>query len=367
MPNMALIKELKDRYGENADLMYLGESGGMEKSMAEEAGVPFKGVMCGKLRRYFSWRNFLDVLKIPVGIAQAYAVVRRFKPCAVFCKGGYVSFPAAVAGRMAGVPVVLHESDVVPGLSNRLAARFASKICVSYDESKKHFPAGKVIVTGNPVRGDIACGDKEAARKMCGFKGDLPALLVTGGSQGAEFINNIVWDNLKELLSFYEVAHICGEGKMKPAEQIRTLLGLEYLSLEKRYKAFEFVKEEMKDLYALADVAVSRAGAMTLAEIAAVKIPAVLIPLGREASRGDQIDNATAFCRSHRAVILKEEDFDFRRLMESLHSLAEADVPFPGGEAGRNAGDGDLTADNGDEINRGAATDRIINLLESLC
>lgn len=345
---MALIKELRNKYGDNLELLYVGDRKGMERQMAADEGVPFKGILCGKMRRYFSWENFVDFLKVPVGILQAYLIIKKFRPDVVFCKGGYVSFPAAVGGRMAGVPVVLHESDVVPGLSNKMSARVATKICVAFEESGKYFPAEKVVVTGNPVRKEIVSGDAETGRKFCGFDYDLPVLLVTGGSQGAEFINNIVFDNLTKLLSFYRVAHICGEGKMRTADEILTLLGEDYASLTGRYKAFEFVKDEMKDLYAMCGGVVSRAGAMTLAEIAAVGRPAVLIPLGKGASRGDQIDNARAFCKEHRAVTMDEDGFVFDDFLNVLRELINEKTD------GRNKG-ADFDA-----------TGKIINLLESL-
>ncbi len=345
---MALIKELRDKYGDNVELLYVGDRKGMEKQMAADEGVPFKGILCGKMRRYFSWENFVDLLKVPAGILQAYLIIKKFRPDVIFCKGGYVSFPAAVSGKLAGVPVVLHESDVVPGLSNKMSARFATKICVAFEESGKYFPAEKVVLTGNPVRKEIVSGDAGAGRKFCGFADDLPVLLVTGGSQGAGFINNVVFDNLRNLLSVYRVAHICGEGKMRTEDDILALLGEDYASLANRYKAFEFVKDEMKDLYAMCGAVVSRAGAMTLAEIAAVGRPAVLIPLGKGASRGDQIDNARAFCKDHRAVTMEEDGFVFDDFLNELSALIN---------------------ENETKRERGAnfdATDKIINLLESL-
>lgn len=286
-----------------------------------QEGVNFKGIFCGKIRRYFSWENFLDLLKVPVGIIQSFFIVAGFKPKAVFCKGGYVSFPVAIGAFLARVPVVLHESDLVPGLANRLSARFATKICVSYENSKKFFPKDKVVLTGNPVRKDIVKGDAEKGRKNTGFNTDLPILLIMGGSQGAESVNRFIFDNLKELLSTFQIIHICGAGNTRDKNELKHLVGQDYESLLKRYVSYEFVGEDLKHFYALCDAVISRAGAMSLAEIAAINKPALLIPLGTEASRGDQIDNAKAFAKENNADVINEADLTKLLFLERLETV----------------------------------------------
>ncbi len=293
----------------------------MEKNMMKKENVKFKGIFCGKIRRYFSWENFLDLLKVPVGIIQSFFIVIRFRPKVVFCKGGYVSFPIALGAFLARVPVILHESDLVPGLANRLSARFATKICVSYEESKKFFSKNKVVLTGNPVRKDIVTGRIEKGREITGFNSDLPVLLFMGGSQGAESVNRFIFDNLKDLLSAYQIVHICGSGNVRHKNDLNHLVGPDYESLLKRYIGYEFVGEELKHFYALCDVVISRAGAMSLAEIAAIKRPALLIPLGTEASRGDQIDNAKAFAKDNNADVINEVDLTKSLFLEKLEAV----------------------------------------------
>lgn len=319
----------------------------MEKRMISELGVPFKGIMCGKLRRYFSFQNFLDFFKVPVGILQSYKIIRRFKPNVVFCKGGYVSFPVAIGAWMARVPVILHESDVVPGLANRMTAIFAKKICVSFGESESYFSRKKVELTGVPIRRDLLHGKARKGRNLTGFEKDLPVVLVMGGSQGAAFLNGLVWNNLKRLLSKYQVAHICGKDNLDAS----ILKGISS-DLAVHYKAFEFIGEELKDVYALADIVVTRSGAMTLAELGVMKKPAILVPLGTEGSRGDQIDNAKAYIRHNDAVIMMEEGFITDDFFSNLESLLNP--------TGKNEKYEDVAVENL------SATDKIIGLMEML-
>ncbi|MCA9373789.1 undecaprenyldiphospho-muramoylpentapeptide beta-N-acetylglucosaminyltransferase [Candidatus Peregrinibacteria bacterium] len=310
VPNIALIQEFKDKYGDEIELLYIGERHGMEEQMVQDAGVKFVGVMTGKVRRYFSWQNFLDIFKIPVGVFQAIGALRKFKPQVVFAKGGFVSFPACVAAWILRIPVVLHESDVVPGLANKMCGRFATKICVSFEESTRYFPKKAVEITGNLVRKDILDGDEKRGQEITGFHGKKPVILVMGGSQGASFLNNLVWDHLDEFTKQYQIIHICGKGKKREI-------------MKDGYRSFEFVGEDLKDFYALADVVVTRSGAITLSEIGAVGLPAILIPLSRRASRGDQIVNAKAFAKKHAAHVMEEEEFEIAEFWSNLEHLSE--------------------------------------------
>lgn len=314
------------------EILYIGEAGGMEEQMIaenfgaseasadgpdSEMSVKFKGIACGKMRRYFSLRNFVDFFKVPIGIWQAFKAIRAFKPRAIFCKGGYVSFPVAVGGWLAKVPIFLHESDVVPGLTNRLCARFAQKICVAFEESRKYFPAKKVIVTGNLVRTEMAIGDAEKGLLLANFKDTLPTILVMGGSQGADFINKIIWDNLNDLLENYQVIHICGDGKIKEPKYF-DFSNKENLG---RYKTFGFVGEELKDLYACTDLIISRAGAMSLAEFELIEKPVLLIPLSKKTSRGDQIINAKTFAKTNLATVIEEEKYLAQTFLKAIENL----------------------------------------------
>ncbi len=293
----------------------------MEEKLIKEAHVPYTGIFCGKLRRYFSLKNVVDIFKIPVGIIQVFFHFLSFRPTVIFCKGGYVCFPVAVAGWLLKIPIVLHESDVIPGLTNRLCAFFASKICIAFEESRKYFRGRKTVLTGNPVRYEMIFGDRFEGLNFLDFVPLLPVVLVIGGSLGADFINNIIWSNMGKLLEKYQVVHICGEKHMKSPEELLTLLPSEQKLLLARYRLFPFVKNELKDLYAAADIVVSRAGAMTLAELDFFRKPVLLIPLTKKASRGDQIINAQVFAKKHFCSVFDEENFSNEKFLDALEKL----------------------------------------------
>ena len=313
MPNIAVIEEIQLRLApDKFKLLYIGTRKGMERRMMAKLNVPFKGIFCGKLRRYFSFRNLVDFFKLPIGIMQSYFQILAFKPDVIFCKGGFVSFPVAVAGWLARKKVILHESDFSPGLANKLSSRFATKILVSYEETARFFPKSKVEFTGNPVRKWLNEGDKAGAANLTGLKEDLPVLLFMGGSLGAGFINQIVRKNLDDLLRKYQVIHICGANNLSG------------LRIKRCYET-EFAGKELADLYALADVIVSRGGANSLAEIAYIRKPAVIIPLGRQASRGDQMENARAFVKDYPAVLINEEEYAPANFFKAIDGLINPD------------------------------------------
>lgn len=267
--------------------MYVGSKDGVEKAMVEKIGISYRGVSCGKFRRYFSFKNFVDIFKVPVGIFQAQKILREFKPDVVFSKGGFVSVPVVIAAGLMGVPVILHESDAVPGLANRICARYAKKICISFEESKAYLLkyGSRVVFTGNPVRKSILNGDAEAGYKFTGLDKFRPVVLIMGGSQGAMQINDLVRAGLDELLKKFQIVHIRGRGNLD-------------ISLHKNgYAQYEYLDEQLKDIYAMCELIVTRGGANSLAEIALLKKKALIIPLGTAASRGDQIDNSKIFVR----------------------------------------------------------------------
>lgn len=255
--------------------------------MVEKINIPYKSVTCGKLRRYFSVENLIDIFKVPIGIVQAYFILRRFRPDVVFSKGGFVSVPVVIAGSWLGTQVIIHESDVRPGLANRICARYADKICISFEETKNYFKkySRKIIYTGNPVRKSITEGEAEKGYKFTGLDKHRPVILVMGGSQGAQQINDLVRGGMDELLKRFQIVHIRGRGNLD-------------ISLHRKgYVQYEFLDEQMKDVYAISELVISRGGANSLAEIAALKKKALVIPLGTAASRGDQIENAQMFAR----------------------------------------------------------------------
>ncbi|HLD34669.1 MAG TPA: glycosyltransferase, partial [Patescibacteria group bacterium] len=234
LPNLAVIEEIS-RHSRKNEIMYVGSRGGLEREALEKfierhgyKHILVREIVCGKLRRYFSFRNFVDFFKVPIGVIQSFFIVLKFRPEVLFSKGGFVAVPVVIGariarlfgGRAAGggtVRIFIHESDVVPGLANRICARFADKIFVSFNESVKFFgkrAAGKVVVVGNPVRREIFDGSREAGLKMCGFNRFKSVILAMGGSQGALQINNLVWNNLDEILKKYQVVHIVGKGNL---------------------------------------------------------------------------------------------------------------------------------------------------------
>ena len=294
--------------------MYIGSVDGVEKKMVEGFGIDYKGVPCGKLRRYFSLENFSDLIRVPKGFFQAKKELKKFSPDVVFSKGGFVAVPVVLAAAKLKIPVIIHESDVVPGLANKISARFAEKICVSFEESRKHFEkfSEKVVVTGNPVREGVGAGSKERGLGFVELNGDKPVVLVMGGSQGAAQINELIRGCADELLKKFDIVHLCGVGKTND-------------SLKKEgYVQFEYLDKEMADVYELADLVVSRGGANSLAEIAFLGKKALIIPLGEEASRGDQIKNAEVFAKKCGWKILDSSTGkdEFLKGVEEAYNLA---------------------------------------------
>lgn len=306
-PNIALLPGLMAL---GYDVHYIGSKNGIEKQLIQKEGIPYHGISAGKLRRYVDLKNVTDIFRIIGGFAQALSVLRKVKPSVVFSKGGFVSCPVVWAAWVRRVPVIIHESDITPGLTNKLSMPFAKNVCYTFPESEKHFPAEKACLTGLPVRPEITAGDRMKGYRLCGFSGNKPVLLIIGGSQGSENINKAVRQVLKELLQIFQVCHICGKGNVKPE-----LEGM------KGYKQFEYVNEELKDLYACSDILVSRAGATTLFEILALKKPALLIPLSKSASRGDQILNAESFQKNGFSDVLPEESLTSDALIDKTARL----------------------------------------------
>lgn len=292
--------------------------------MIPPMNIPFKSVATGKLRRYFSLQNIIDIFKIPIGIIQSFITLKSFKPHAVFSKGGYVSVPVMIAARILKIPTILHESDITPGLANRLCAKRANVLCLAHFESQQYFPHHKnKVVTGNPVREYILHGDKEKAYSITGFSKDLPTLLVMGGSQGAQHINKEIILAANELAKHYQIIHIAGKGKLPEALPISE----QYRS---RYKAYEYVDKNLPHFYSITDVIIARSGANTLAEIDALKIPAILIPIGKNASRGEQLLNAFTYQESHEeTLVIEDEILTYRNLIKAIYKILPWDSFTP--------------------------------------
>ena len=305
-PNIAIIPTLKEM---GYDISYIGTYNGIEKKLIEEIGIPYYGISSGKLRRYFDLKNFTDPFRILKGYFQAKKLIKKLKPDVVFSKGGFVTVPVVFAASKKKIPIVIHESDMTPGLANKLALPKATKICCNFPETKKMFE-GKATVTGTPIRAELFTGDKEKAKKFCGFKDDKPTILIVGGSTGSVAINNAIWEVLDELLKTYNVIHICGKDKTDS----------KYNGKE-GYAQFEYVKSELSDLFTLADIVISRAGANAICELLALKKLNILIPLSLKASRGDQILNAESFQKSGYSYVIDEENLNKDTLLNALEEI----------------------------------------------
>ena len=293
-PNIALIAVLQRDHWK---IDYIGSQEGVEKSMIKALDIPYHAVQSGKLRRYFSWKNFFDPLKIALGIIQSYALLRKLNPDVVFSKGGFVAFPVVVGAWLNRIPVVAHESDMTPGLANRLSYPFVHKICITFAPAKKHFKRQeKVEITGTPIRQSLFEGDKTKGLRLCGFQNNKPCLMLIGGSQGANAMNVCLRQTLDQLSRGFQIIHICGKGKIDPA-----------LSKRAGYFQLEYAEEELPDLFAASDLVISRAGANALCELLALAKPHVLIPLSTKVSRGDQVQNARYFQQLGTSVVVSEE------------------------------------------------------------
>ena len=324
-PNIALLPKLKEL---GYDIHYIGSYNGIEKELIEPFGIPYYGISSGKLRRYFSWQNFTDPFRVLKGLSEANKLVRQLKPDVIFSKGGFVSVPVVMAGKRNKVPVIIHESDMTPGLANKLAFPSATKVCCNFVETLKQLPEGKAVLTGSPIRQELLSGNKIAALDFCGFTADKPVILVIGGSLGSVAVNNAVRGALPELLKTFQVIHLCGKGKLD-----QSLVGTE------GYVQFEYIKDELCDIFALADIVISRAGANAICELLALSKPNLLIPLSKNASRGDQILNARSFERQGFSMVLEEEETTKDSLLEAVHKLYDNRATYM--DAMRNSGQHD--------------------------
>ena len=294
-PNIALVPKLRES---GYEIEYIGSKAGIEKDIIEAEGIPYHGVSSGKLRRYLSVKNFADIFRVARGFGDASAALKKTKPDVVFSKGGFVIVPVVLAAKLRGIPVVIHESDITPGLANKIAAPFARAICTSFPEAADKFPKKKVYITGSPIRAKLMDGSRLKGLGICGFSGSKPVILVTGGSLGSVKINTAVRQTLPVLAKDFDIVHICGKGN---TDMVLDNFG-------GAYKQFEYVGAELAHVMQCADIVISRAGANTIFELLALKKPHLLIPLSKNASRGDQILNAESFKKQGFSAVLAEED-----------------------------------------------------------
>lgn len=307
--NLALIPVFQR---EGWEIDYIGSKNGIERTLIEQLeGVTYYPISTGKLRRYMSIENMKDPFKVMKGTLQAWRIIGKRKPSVIFSKGGFVSVPVVLASKMRGVSAVIHESDYTPGLANKLAIPFSKKVLATFPETMKYLPENKAEYVGAVIREELFQGDKDKGLALCGFSRSKPVLLIMGGSGGSEKINTTIRGTLDEILPHFQVVHICGTGKID--ESIN----------KDGYIQFEYVNEELKDIFAATDFVLSRAGSNAIFEFLALRIPMLLIPLSREASRGDQIINAKSFQDKSYARVLEEEDLTDNTLVKELEKLVQ--------------------------------------------
>lgn len=306
-PNIALIPRLREL---GYDIQYIGSYDGIEKKLIEEFGIPYYGIASGKLRRYFDLKNFSDPFRVAKGFFQAQKLLKQLKPDIIFSKGGFVTVPVVQAAKRQHIPVVIHESDMTPGLANKLAIPAATKVCCNFPETVSLLPDVKAVMTGCPIREELRAGNKLTALKFCGFNSEKPVLLIIGGSLGSVKVNNAIRGILPELLKTFQVIHLCGKGNLD-----ESLIGTA------GYVQYEYIKQELADLFALADIVVSRAGANAICELLELRKPNLLIPLSAAASRGDQILNAKSFQKQGFSMMLEEEQLTPELLTNSIMEL----------------------------------------------
>ncbi|MDQ0209193.1 undecaprenyldiphospho-muramoylpentapeptide beta-N-acetylglucosaminyltransferase [Alkalicoccobacillus murimartini] len=313
-PNIAIMDQLDQT---EWDISYIGSHNGIEKELIGRTSIPYEAISSGKLRRYIDLQNATDAFRVMKGIFDARKVLKKHKPDLVFSKGGFVTVPVVIAASSLKIPVFLHESDLTPGLANKLAQRFTTKIFTSFDEAAAHFPSSKTKAIGSPIRKELFEGNAKQGLDFLGFHSSIPVLTVMGGSLGAKSINDAVREALPELLSRFQIVHLCGKGHLDPSLDHHT-----------GYKQFEYVHDELSDILAATNYVVTRGGSNAIFEFLALKKPMLIIPLSRAQSRGDQILNANSFEKKGYSLTLEEEDLSKETILNQLIKLKENEHTF---------------------------------------
>jgi len=329
IPNLTLLSDLRT---DGWEIHYVGTRTGIEAELLRSEDVIYHAIQTGKLRRYFDIKNFVDPFRFLIGIIQSLLLMFKIKPSVIFSKGGFVAAPVVIAGRIAGVPSVTHESDRTQGLANKICAPFASKICLTFEDTINDLSPKnkrKAIITGPPIRSGLRGGDAEEGRRICGFDESLPVLLAVGGSLGSESLNAIIRKTLPELLKTWQVAHICGKGN----------IDAKYAGV-KGYAQLEYARDELAHLFKISEAAISRAGSNSIFELLYLEIPSILIPLPRSVSRGDQILNAAEFEKKGYSIKLEEHEAESgEALVNALKRLVRDRAKFVEAMRGANLRD----------------------------
>lgn len=295
------------------EALYIGSKNGIEREMIESQlpEIKYYPISSGKLRRYISLENAKDVFKVLKGILDARKVLKKEKPDLLFSKGGFVSVPVVIAAKSLNIPTIIHESDLTPGLANKIALKFAKKIYTTFEETLNYLPKEKADFIGATIREDLKNGNAHNGYQLTGFNENKKVLLVMGGSLGSKKLNSIIRENLDALLQQYQVIHLTGKGLKD--DQVK----------KSGYIQYEFVKEDLTDLLAIADTVISRAGSNAIYEFLTLRIPMLLVPLGLDQSRGDQIDNANHFADKGYAKAIGEEQLTAQILLQELNEMEQ--------------------------------------------
>ncbi len=304
MPNLALFNDLKKS---GYEIVYVGSKKGIEKTLVTNENIKYYSISSGKLRRYFSFQNFLDVFKVGVGIIQSFFIVMKEKPDVVFSKGGFVSVPVVIGAFLNFRKIIIHESDLSMGLANKIASKFAGKILTTFMFTTR--VSKKAVWTGTPIRMELLKGDRKKALTFTGLNDDKPFIYLTGGSLGSKKLNDTLISALDDLTKDFNIIHQCGKNKYTE--------GLNY----EGYRQYEFIKSELKDIFALSDIVISRAGSNSIFELLMLAKPNILIPLSKKASRGDQIENANVFYVEEFSYVIEEEDLNKKSFIDAVHEV----------------------------------------------
>lgn len=321
-PLVSVVRDLRIESKDPIDFLYIGPNDNFSKEAFEKENIPMANISAGKIRRYFSFASFLNNLydlfiAIPKGFIQSFSLLRDFKPDFVFSKGGYGSVPVVLMAKVLGIPIYLHESDSVPGLANRVIAVFAKQIFISYSRTASFFPDYKSFLTGNPIRSNVKRQYDLGLKKVFGLKGGKSVLLVLGGSQGSVRLNNLIVDNLDYLLEKFEIIHQTGR-----ADYERVMKTRDNCMFKGYYHVYDFFDEQkMSIALSFADCCISRSGSSSVTELAAVGVPAILIPLP-ESAQNHQLGNALAYYEeTESCIIIEEKDLTLKKLKEALEEV----------------------------------------------
>jgi len=316
-PLVVVARKIKEKRPD-VEFIFIGPGGKMEQEIIGKEGIPMRNIMVGKMRRYFSFHNFVDSVKVPLGVIQCLALLLYYMPDAVFSKGGHASFPVVVVAWLYRIPIFTHESDARPGVANSMLGKLCNRIAISYAEAEKYFLSSKTVLTGTPVRDDINRGSAASAREKYNLLESKKTILVLGGSQGARSINNKILNILPELMSKYQVIHQTGQNNFEEVKHKAGELG--FKAGHEGYWALPFIGDDLKDIFAVSDLVISRAGSTFISEIAANGKPSILIPLGTSAN-GHQSMNAFALARVGACIVLEEDNLGEHLLLKNIDDI----------------------------------------------